>query len=69
MEESADLVQKLLQVDICVPEGSLERESIHLGVVREYDHPSIGVSHLHVTAFAVDLDKAEPRERRGDPPP
>jgi hypothetical protein len=56
------LPQESFKVDFRVPQGSLQREAVDLGVVGEHNDPAVRVTHLDVTAFAVDFNETETLE-------
>jgi hypothetical protein len=59
-----DLLEKFFNVNFGVAQRAFQRVAVKLIMVREDDYSSIGVLHLYVTAFAVNLNKPEPRESR-----
>jgi len=60
------LLEKCFKVNVGIAERAFQRITINLIMIREDDYSSIGVLHLYVAAFSVNLDKPQPRESRDD---
>jgi len=54
-----DILQKLLNFDLCILQCPLRGIAIHLIMIREDDLSTIGMFHFHMTALAVNLSKPE----------
>jgi hypothetical protein len=51
-------IQKLLEIDIGVAKSTLQRVAIDLVMKRKDYDASIGMLHLHMTAFPMHLNEA-----------
>ena len=53
------MLQKLVQIDVCIPQSAPQGKSVDFIANGKDDHPAVGMPHLDMAAPTVNLSEAE----------
>jgi hypothetical protein len=56
------LSQEIFKINVRVSQSPLQRKAVDFGMKGKHDDPAVGMTHLDVTAFAMNLNETEALE-------